>query len=341
MLDFFIFNYNLKLYINIFYCMELKLNILRNKAIKDDKLLMTKFNNSIQETDITTPTNCDGFGRVHHFKYFKNKRWMSNPLPAVAVKENFNSQINVKSTIEVEVFQLSVCNFNCWYCFVDKKLREGNKEFSSFVSPRELLIMCNRDNVPNVISLSGGQPDIVPEYQLYFLRDREYLELDNKYFLWSDDNLSSDMLWKWLTDKDIEYMIGRPNYVRVGCLKGFDKESFSFNTGASPELFENQIQILKRLVNTGFKQYGYITLTTNDLNNVKDKVRYLFDKIQNDIGEDFLLKLIPLEIFKYNVNKDSIIEKYLLSQYEVIDIWKDELLNRFSKDELINNYIEF
>lgn len=46
-----------------------------------------------------------------------------------------------------------------------------------------------------------------------------------------------------------------------GCLKGFNAESFFFNTCADGALFDQQIELLGRFVAAGFDQYGYITIT--------------------------------------------------------------------------------
>lgn len=43
---------------------------LREKAINlfEHKLLITNFHNSKQEEDLSEPPNCNGYGRVRHFK---------------------------------------------------------------------------------------------------------------------------------------------------------------------------------------------------------------------------------------------------------------------------------
>ena len=98
---------------------------------------------------------------------------------------------------------------------------------------------------------------------------------------------------------------------------------------------------MKRLVSIGFEQYAYITLTSIDIENVYDKISYLFDKIQTLICEKFLLRIIPLEIFKYNVNCSRIVKEALCNQYKVVDCWKKLLTERFNSKELSDNYIIF
>ncbi|MES1181707.1 MAG: hypothetical protein ABUL44_02835, partial [Flavobacterium sp.] len=44
---------------------------LRSKAIdrENKKILITNFSGSDQEKDLSEPSNCNGFGRIRHFKF--------------------------------------------------------------------------------------------------------------------------------------------------------------------------------------------------------------------------------------------------------------------------------
>lgn len=190
------------------------------------------------------------------------------------------------------------------------------------VSAEYLLNLSKKENRPPVIVLSGGQPDLVPEYQLWFLEARKTLEMDKSHFIWSDDNLSNDFFWTKLTDDQRNFMKNEKGYARVACLKGYDPESFSFNTGMPKQMFLQQIQRLARFYRAGFNQYGYITLTTPTCKNIDTKIPYLFDKIQTEISEDFLLRIVPLEIFQYNVNSSEFHKQASQNQYNVLDVWR-------------------
>lgn len=303
---------------------------LRSKAVdlKNGMFLMTKFKNSVQMSDITLGSNCNDFGRVHHFNYHKNNNWMPNPLPHQPVGEFFGKEM--PDILEAEIFQLSVCNFHCWYCFVDKNLRKGDRKYSDMVSAEHLLSLVKKENRPPVIVLSGGQPELVPEYQLWFLKARKEMGMDKSHFIWSDDNLSNDFFWTKLTDEQREFMRNEQGYARVACLKGYDPESFAFNTGMPKQMFFQQICRLARLYHAGFNQYGYVTLTTLTCKDLNSKIPYLFDKIQTEISEEFLLRVIPLEIFQYNVNSNKFQKQAAQNQYKVLDVWQKELGNRFS-----------
>ena len=121
---------------------------------------------------------------------------------------------------------------------------------------------------PKIIDLSGGQPDLVPEWGLWMADSLSRRGLDQDVYLWTDDNLSNDYLWNCLSRDEIRRLASYRNYGRVGCFKGFDEHSFSFNTLAGRELFKNQMVLMRRLIDTGFDVYGYATFTSDDDTNL-------------------------------------------------------------------------
>ncbi len=54
--------------------------------------------------------------------------------------------------------------------------------------------------------------------------------LDDDVYLWSDDNLSNDYFWAFLSVEDRALIRAYKNYGKVCCFKGYDSESFAFNT---------------------------------------------------------------------------------------------------------------
>ncbi len=314
--------------------------ILRQRAIdfKNKKIRMSRFEHSTQQQDMTLPSNCGDFGRVHHFKLHPSPNWIDNPLPHKPVSDYFHTPI--PEILPVQLFQLSVCNINCWYCFVDKKLRAGNPKHSDFCDPTDLLRKAKAENQPNVIVLSGGQPDLVPEYNLWFLQSRERLGMEKSHFIWTDDNLSTDLFFETMTPAQMDYMLKRPGYARVGCLKGFDATSAAFNTRTNLKFFDDQMRRLKQLTQMGFNQYAYVTLTTPDIDRIDKRIGDFFDRIQTEIGEDFPLKMVPLEIYKYAVNSNRYKDIAAQNQYRVLTSWVHQMNTRFKtkiahKDTLI------
>ena len=140
-------------------------NSLRDKAINtiEKTILITNFENSDQEKDLTEPPNCNGYGRIRHFRLGDSKDWPLNPLPILPAQKALG--IETSDMIRAQVFQNAVCNWRCWYCFVDFKLLSGNRKYSEHLNCDTLLdYYCDQEAPPLVIDLTGGQPDITPEW---------------------------------------------------------------------------------------------------------------------------------------------------------------------------------
>ena len=132
------------------------------------------------------------------------------------------------------------------------------------------------------------------------------------------------------------------NYAKVCCLKGFDNESFEYNTGIDKEEFDNQIKRLKNCIDIGFDVYGYIILVCKDLNNIESRVKQIMDKLQ-EISHFLPLRIIPIKIEKFSAVLERLNEKReqsILNQYQVLQIWNNELSKRFTKAELECNIAE-
>src|SRR5437667_569254 len=110
-------------------------------------------------------------------------------------------------------------------------------------------------------------------------------------------------------------MVESPGVARVGCLKGIDEESFAFNTKAPKARFWDQVDLLAKLVSTGFDQYGYITLTTPSVSNVRAKIAHLMDAIQRDVHPNFPLRIIPLRVGEFHANSSRYDREADANQY--------------------------
>ena len=139
---------------------------LREKAIQiaEKRVLITRFKGSVEEKDFSVPTNCEGFGRLHHFKLNQAPGWPLNPLPIQPASKSLG--LPYADMMQVQVFQNAVCNWRCWYCFVDFELLSGDRRYSEFKTAGELIDLYKLEpDAPQVIDLSGGQPDLVPEWK--------------------------------------------------------------------------------------------------------------------------------------------------------------------------------
>ncbi len=310
---------------------------LRRKGIDLDtkRVSITNFLGSDQEKDFTDPSNCNGFGRVRYFKFSTSENWVNNPLPILPAAKALGLKPN--STIRAQVFQNSICNWRCWYCFVDFSLLKGDEKHSSLLTADELVdLYLKEPNPPPMIDLSGGQPDLTPEWVPWMMEALIKRGLEDKVYLWSDDNLSNDYLWRYLSSSQIETMLKYKLYSRVSCFKGIDEKSFSLNTKADPKLFVNQFDLCSRLIETGFDLYGYITLTAETTTDFETAVPRFLDQLQSK-NQMFPLRVIPLEVKMYHPlapRMNDTFEDMMKGQYSALEVWNKELGKRFTREQL-------
>ena len=218
--------------------------------VTNKRLLVTNFRGTEQEKDLTEAANCDGFGRIRHFRRKTSPGWPLNPLPIDPARAAL--RLGPQDEIRAQVFQNAACNWRCWYCFVPFNLLSADPAHSTWLSPSELFqLFLKEDDRPLILDLSGGQPELVPEWTYWMIEEIERNGLRGQVYLWSDDNLSCDYFWRYLNPAQQEAVAKYPFYGRVACFKGFDDESFAFNTRAEKSWFDRQFDLMQRLVRSG------------------------------------------------------------------------------------------
>ncbi|MBE6320446.1 MAG: hypothetical protein E7075_05695 [Bacteroidales bacterium] len=307
----------------------------RNMVFDGEKFLISEVGTSLEDKNILG-VNCDGFGRIRKFKRNKDSDWISNPLPF----DPFSLKMGVQRVdeLDVQVFQISKCNLNCWWCFLPDEYRGCNPNHTKWFSVDELLDLFIRDAYPRVkmIDLSGGNPELVPELTLQFMSKLEKYDLSEKIYLWSDDVLSTDFLFTKLSDSQIQYMADYKNYGKVACFKGIDDESFCFNTCSQKSILDSQLDMATQYIRTGFDLYFYIALTVPNMKNLKKKIASFFDKLQL-ISYYLPLRIVPIKIKKFPHNQHrftSLRESLIDNQYEVLNSWNEEISKRFTSAEI-------
>jgi hypothetical protein len=186
---------------------------------------------------------------------------------------------------------------------------------------------------PRIIDLSGGSPDLVPEWTPWMMRALQNAGRDHDTYLWTDDNLSTTYLFDNLPTADLDLLLSYRNYGRVCCIKGFDERSFAFNTRAAPDAYDRQFEILKRVLDLGLDTYGYVTLTSPHSDGVAEGVAILLDRLQA-IDPYFPLRIVPLRIQIFTpvaqrLARDPDRERSFRVQEEAIACWNNELSRRF------------
>lgn len=301
--------------------------VLRPKVIDvaNRRLLMSRIGGSGQEKDMTLPANCEGLGRVRHFKRNAVTGWPDNPLPI----DPAHRWLKLPSTdaITAQVFQLAACAWRCWYCFVPYPMLSADPTVSEWRSAAELVdLYFANPNRPPMIDLTGGSPDLAPEWIAWTMDAVEERGAVHDVYLWSDDNLSSDRLLtaegRSILDRINAYGQG---YGKVCCLKGFDEMSFVFNTSAKADGFERQISILEGYSRSGVDLYGYITLTSPPREEAPDLVRRLVNRLAA-IREDLPARFVPLRITEYSAMDPRVRELHhsaMEFQWELARIWAE------------------
>jgi len=303
--------------------------------VAERRLLITNLAGTDQAEDLQVPPNCNGFGRIRHFCRATSNGWPENPLPIDPIARKLG--LSPSAEIQAQVFQNAVCNWRCWYCYVPFDLLSANNKHSAWLTAAELIDLYLAENQrPVMIDLSGGQPDLVPEWIPWTMEALIERGLADKICLWSDDNLSNDFFWQFLTPNQQALVASYKNYAKVCCFKGFDPESFALNTRAAPELFERQFDLFRRYLGLGLDLYAYATFTGPSCDNVAAKVAIFVDRLQG-LHPNLPLRLIPLEIrtnFKVvGVRISEPPANAMKAQQLAIDAWNTELGKRFSSQE--------
>lgn len=308
---------------------------LRSRAIDVEgrRVLISRLGGSGQEVDLSLPVNCNGYGRVRHFRQTTAEGWPPNPLPIVPACRALGID-PIPEPMTAVVFQNAACAWRCWYCFVPEELLKADVERAAWFTADQLVVFYSQIlDAPRIIDLSGGSPDLVPEWTPWMMRALKDAGLDERTYLWTDDNLSTTYLFDKLAESDLEILRNYRNYGRVCCIKGFDHRSFAFNTRANPAGFDRQFEILRRVIGLGIDVYGYVTLTAPQPDGVEQGVRDLMDRLQA-IEQNFPLRVVPLRIEVFTpverrVPYDDERRRSLTIQEEAIAVWTAEIDRRF------------
>jgi hypothetical protein len=124
-------------------------------------------------------------------------------------------------------------------------------------------------------------------------------------------------------------------YGRVCCFKGFDADSFTFNTRAAPELFDRQFELMRRLLALGIDLYAYATFTAPTPHGIDDGMKRFVDHLQ-DLDANLPLRTVPLEIQVFTPvhrRMNPAKEASLRNQQIAVEAWQRELEARYSVDQ--------
>lgn len=278
--------------------------------------------------------NCNGFGRVRSFSNF-SMHLQSDVLP----RRKFNRLGSINGIYSSQVFQVAVCDLHCWYCFVDKSNRSGASVTSRYMSPAELLDLCCEDGkYPDNIDISGGSPDLVPEFTIWMLEEIEKRGLKGKISVWVDSNLNGEYYEKCLSNSDLHYISQFPGFKFLCSLKGWNEESAYFNSGLRG-VFRQQIECLEFFSKNGMNLYIYLTLLSSNFPSEED-LRKLFAQLYA-INRDLPTYTIPLGIKPFHAvsenAKASLLNAWKM-QIECANMWDSIMLEQYSADYILRKF---
>lgn len=304
-----------------------------------NRFLLSRISSSAQEKDLTNSPNCKGFGRIRHFKRYIAEDWGKDPLPIDPAVKALN--LSLTDTIEAQVFQIASCNVHCWYCFVPDALKCCDSNMSCWFSANDMVeLYINDNNNLRVIDLSGGNPELVPEWVVFTMKELQKHKLDETIYLWSDDTLTTDYTFRYLSSDDLSYMKSYKNYGKVCCFKGFDHDSFTFNTGLPSKYYELQFDNFSKYLELKLDLYGYVTFTTNNINDLEGKVTTFISKLRS-IHPLLPLRIVPLKIILFSVVKSRLKSEFniaIQNQVKVHTEWSNQL-KRIYEPELLSSCI--
>jgi uncharacterized Fe-S cluster-containing radical SAM superfamily protein len=302
----------------------------------NQRVLVTNLAGTGQECDVSEPLVCSGFGRIRHFRRAASKGWPENPLPIDPAARALGLD-GCLPEVRAVVFQNAACNWRCWYCFVPFDLLSANPKTSSWLGAKELvdLYLRDQDHAP-VLDLSGGQPELTPEWVLWVMTELKGRGLEDSVYLWSDDNLSTDYFWRYLSLAQQEFVAEYQNYGRVGCFKGFDEQSFAYNTATTSDVFERQFDLMRRYLTIGIDMYAYVTFTTPNRDRIREKMSRFVDRLRA-LNVNLPLRTVPLEVQTFSpvlprLNAEHV--EAIANQRFAVDAWQGELAKRFPADLL-------
>lgn len=299
------------------------------------RILIARMEGSDQEADLTNPPNANGLGRVHRFHRATSGRWIANPLPLDPACAYLG--LAPQEAMKAQVFQNAACNWRCWYCYVPFDMLGALPAKSRWAAVEDLVdSYAKLEDRPPILDLSGGQPELSPEWVLWTIAALERRGIAESTYLWSDDNLSNDYFWKYLSDEERRRIADYRGYGKVGCFKGFDEGSFAFNTEADRSLFDRQFELFGRYVEEGLNIFAYVTFTHVSETPIVDAVERFVDRLQA-IDEALPLRTIPLEISAYGPVLSRLNERRRwamdVGQYQALEAWLHALSKRFPSVE--------
>ena len=272
--------------------------------VGEKSVLLAVIAGSAQERDLSLPANCEGLGRIRHFRADATPPFPPNPLPVLPAARWLGTTPD--QVARAQVFQIAGCAWRCWYCYVPFPMLSGAPARGRWTDALEMVrLYAAEPDRPKILDLSGGSPDVAPEWIGWTMDAIEEHGLGTTTYLWSDDNLSSDILLRPEMRPLLARIARNRGYGRACCLKGYDAASFAYNTGGPPEGFRRQLEVLGGYVRSGMDLYGYVTLTGPPGPPPADAIQRLLDALAA-LDPTLPGRIVPLRIVGFGAMRHRV-----------------------------------
>jgi hypothetical protein len=288
---------------------------------------------SIQPVGQAFASNCAGVGRTREYSSFN---LFLNPRSSDGKVIPLRRGIPLSQAVRSQVYQVAICNWRCWFCYVDEEHLSADTTCSEVLTVSSMLdLYLALPDPPPAIDLSGGEVGLVPEWPLWMNEELDNRVGDSSVKLWSDDNLSHSPL-DFLSRDQVDYLAQSHRYSRAVCLKGFDESSFSFNTGLNAKLYTRQLELLRLSLELGFDTYVYAIFAAPADLITWNAVSKFVNRLMR-IHPQLPLRVIPLRIANFRSGSEqwsSTQENAITSQHIAGDLWQSAISDQFRTSDL-------
>ncbi|CAL7960850.1 putative Fe-S oxidoreductase [Gammaproteobacteria bacterium] len=231
------------------------------------------------------------------------------------------------------IIQSAVCNFRCFYCYVDYSFLGGkmvevaaDEVIKQFLQEREKALVNGQQY--NVLRISGGEPMLIPDLTLICLRKIKELKLDDTVCVKTETNLSPlakvnglALAAEWA---DFEELSKYKNFIIHPTVHGISAKNLHNNCSVDPVVFDMVCEGLQTLIDYQLDFYPSFGANTT----IPSDVQPFFNCLKK------IHKNLPLRfaVRPFKFTYDAVCERkgrnsltIMTNQNEVISKW-DSLL---------------
>lgn len=225
------------------------------------------------------------------------------------------------------VFQTSICNLRCWFCFVDYHLLAGLPATTGMLQA-ELVASYVEEKGIRIIHASGGESMLVPEYAKALLECTQHQDLASRPYVWIETNLTiAPSMLPSTSRQSLKYLGSSTRCGVVGCFRSITSEDYQYASGSNMNWL-TQFATAKELLEHELDCYFTVILMLCETRDVRGKVRRFLDTAIEHLGEVSIAKTVPIEVKPYSAvaaRLNPIAARVMESQYEVLSVYWEEL----------------